>query len=184
MWCNARSVVPADEDTPFVLGYVVDSTSSNVEASVNCIPFSMSYTLSLKEWTTAYQWALEKHKTLERGHPSPHCRQYFVASSKKKEQLTAAFLKKMLNADLKWKTYDEFRKYSSEVWIVTINSEDLLSSTCTCPPFLKHKSCKHVLGLQIRLKLIQAPQEAKEVPLGQKRKRGRPKKATYALLID
>ncbi len=40
--------------------------------------------------------------------------------------------------------------------------------------FLKEYMCKHVLGIAIRLKVFQVCLEAKNIPIGQKRKRGRP----------
>ena len=55
---------------------------------------------------------------------------------------------------------------------------------CTCPQFLERFMCKHVLGIAIRLKFTKPPPEAENVPIGRKRKRGRPKKATKALIID
>jgi hypothetical protein len=44
--------------------------------------------------------------------------------------------------------------------------------------------CKHVVGIALRLKFCRAPAEAKNIPLGQKRKPGRPAKAKKALLIQ
>ena len=44
--------------------------------------------------------------------------------------------------------------------------------------------CKHVIGLAIRLKLAKPPAAAKDVPIGQKRRRGRPSKDTKALIVD
>jgi hypothetical protein len=44
--------------------------------------------------------------------------------------------------------------------------------------------CKRVMGLAIRLKLTSPPLEAKNVPIGQKRKRGRPTKSKPALIIQ
>ena len=50
------------------------------------------------------------------------------------------------------------------------------------PQFFKRVVCKHIIGVSIRLGLTQAPLEAKSVPLGQKRKRGRPSKEKPALV--
>ena len=44
--------------------------------------------------------------------------------------------------------------------------------------------CKHVIGLAIRLKLAKPPAAAKDVLIGQQRRRGRPSKATKALKVD
>jgi len=48
------------------------------------------------------------------------------------------------------------------------------------PKYKKTFKCKHIMGVALRQKYAQAPQAA----IGQKRKRGRPKKAAKALLIE
>jgi hypothetical protein len=47
---------------------------------------------------------------------------------------------------------------------------------------MKTNLCKHSLGMEIRLSVSDPPPEAKNVPLGQKKKRGRPKLSKPALL--
>ncbi|XP_043246603.1 uncharacterized protein LOC122394085 [Amphibalanus amphitrite] len=54
--------------------------------------------------------------------------------------------------------------------------------TCTCPPYLKKSMCKHVVAAAITAGWIMVSERAKDVPLGQKRKRGRPALARPALL--
>ena len=49
---------------------------------------------------------------------------------------------------------------------------------------LKKFICKHIVGIALRLKYVKAPAASKNVPLGQKRKPGRPAKAKKALLIQ
>ena len=44
--------------------------------------------------------------------------------------------------------------------------------------------CKHIIGLAIRLKAAKPPLAVKDIPIGQKRKRGRPNKSSKALIID
>ena len=57
-------------------------------------------------------------------------------------------------------------------------------SKCNCPAFYKNYICKHVVGMAIRLKYCKPPPPAKTVPIGEKRKRGRPAKAKPALLVQ
>jgi len=64
------------------------------------------------------------------------------------------------------------------------NAEEWRKATCTCPSFLKNYICKHIIGMSIRLKYCKPPQEAKNVEIGTKRKRGRPSKAKKALLTQ
>ena len=64
------------------------------------------------------------------------------------------------------------------------NDSDWKKSKCNCPAFFKNYICKHVVGMAIRLKYCKPPPAAKTVPIGEKRKRGRPAKAKPALLVQ
>jgi uncharacterized Zn finger protein len=57
-------------------------------------------------------------------------------------------------------------------------------SKCNCPAFLKNYTCKHVVGMAIRLKYCKPPSAVETMPIGEKRKRGRPAKAKPALLVQ
>lgn len=71
-------------------------------------------------------------------------------------------------------------------WRVSIpkNESAVEKGSCNCPAYGKNYVCKHVIGLAIRLKYISPPPEAKTIPIGQKRKRGRPTKTKPALLVQ
>ena len=73
-------------------------------------------------------------------------------------------------------TFDQFKKRAFALLIVTLpNSDDMsakwIEGKCTCPSFLKQYMCKHLIGLSIRLKYVKPPPAAKDVPIGEKRKR-------------
>ena len=40
-------------------------------------------------------------------------------------------------------------------------------ATFNCPGFLKKYTCKHIVGIALRLKYCKAPPEAKNMPIGQ-----------------
>jgi len=63
-----------------------------------------------------------------------------------------------------------------------MNGDDWGSSTCTSTCYWKEYMCKQILGLAIRMNKFTVVPAAKTVPIGQKRKRGRPAKARKALL--
>jgi len=68
------------------------------------------------------------------------------------------------------------------MWIVQMPIDDWENATCTCPMFSKNYICKHTLGIAIQLKKFAVVvEEAKSVPIGEKRKRGRPKLAKALL---
>jgi len=149
---------------------------------INAVPFAVTPPVSLALWTSAYQWAKSKTTILQAPHPENGCRQYHAASSTLKDLLTVNLLVNFYAANLNWSSFDEYKYFSTIIWIIVINENDLNKSTCTCPPFLKRG--KHCLGMKIRLKKVEVPGEAKEVPIVRKRKRGRPKKAKRAFIID
>ena len=44
--------------------------------------------------------------------------------------------------------------------------------------------CRHIIGIAARYRLVEIPEKAKNVSLGERRKRGRPKKARAALMYQ
>jgi uncharacterized Zn finger protein len=64
------------------------------------------------------------------------------------------------------------------------NLSDWKKSKCNCPAFFKNYICKHVVGMAIRLKHCKPSAAAKTVPIGDKRKKGRPAKVKRALLVQ
>lgn len=81
-------------------------------------------------------------------------------------------------------TFDEYKKQSVAFQKTTLPNFDWQKGSCDCPEFFTRYVCKHVLGLAIRLKLTTPPLEAKIIPIGQKRKRGRPTKSKPALIYQ
>lgn len=81
------------------------------------------------------------------------------------------------------KSLEDFKKYAFAFYTVEMPSNDWRKGTCTCPSFYKKFICKHLVGMAMRYKLVEPPLAAKTVPLGQKRKRGRPRKAKHALIV-
>ena len=81
-------------------------------------------------------------------------------------------------------TFDYFTKSRFSMWCVTdeSNKSDVHRMWCTCPSWLKKKLCKHVIALSATLRIIEIPEVARRVPIGQKRKRGRPSLAAPALV--
>ena len=81
-------------------------------------------------------------------------------------------------------TFNQFKK-SFDIWCLEIEHDlSWRKAKCNCPAFLKNYICKHVVGMGIRLKHCKPPFAAKTVPIGEKRKRGRPAKVKMALLVQ
>ena len=56
------------------------------------------------------------------------------------------------------------------------NDSHWKTSKCNYPYMLTNYVCKHVVGMAVRLKCYKPPPPAETVPIGEKRKRGRPSK--------
>lgn len=85
----------------------------------------------------------------------------------------------------KLRTFDSYRDAFRVVQIMR-HPENYRASTCTCSTFLKEYLCRHVLGVAIRMKILDVPTKIKETctAIGAKPKRGRPKKVSKALVRE
>lgn len=84
----------------------------------------------------------------------------------------------------KWKQFDDFKRSLDIVhtkFAYPVTCDNWVHGICDCSDGFKKYLCEHMVGIALRLKVISAPAEAKTIPLGQKRKRGRPAKAKQAL---
>ena len=135
-------------------------------------------TIELSDWTKAYHWAKNSDKVTWK--EIDGINEYYCPAGEK-EALQEEEICRVVKR--KWNTMGQFTRRAFSVWIVRV-PENWLDSNCTCASFQKQFKCKHVIGLAIRTKKVKPPPAAKQVPLGQKRKRGRPAKSKKALLIQ
>ncbi|CAF1234572.1 unnamed protein product [Didymodactylos carnosus] len=148
-------------------------------SSINAKVFATEPTISLSLWTSSYQWAkLSKDVICV---SNDFSKTYYIPA-RDLQSITKADLDKYKNK--KWTTFNQFKK-SFDIWCMELeNDSDWKKSKCNCPAFFKNYICKHVVGMAIRLKYCKPPPAAKTVPIGEKRKRGRPAKAKPALLVQ
>ncbi|CAH2085242.1 unnamed protein product [Euphydryas editha] len=137
--------------------------------------FSNSPSIELKDWTAGYQWAKSGRKVV-----------VLKADSMKKTYLIASSGESTVQFGQDWSSFDEYKQVAFAYWTVElpINKDQWKTGECNCPQFFKDYICKHVIGLAIRLKYVTPPAEAKNIPIGIKRKRGRPAKARPALIVQ
>ena len=84
---------------------------------------------------------------------------------------------------LRWNTYEQFKKRAFNVWKITFFKEKAWQDgVYDCSTFFKNYICKHVVGISIRTGLCKAPAAAKNGPIGEKWKCGRPIMAKKALI--
>jgi len=142
--------------------------------------FMTSISVELNQWTTGYQYA--KSNVNISTAICDYSIKYFCPSNEE-SHATEDTISTVL--EMHWNTFDQFKRRAFKVWIVELpkDKEKWINGSCTCPAFLKKFICKHIIGLAIRLKSVKPPPAAKQIPIGEKRKRGRPKLATSALLV-
>lgn len=141
--------------------------------------FSISTTIPTSEWTKGYHWVRQNFQMNKKSEGIIN--KYYIPSEGE-EKFSQEDIRNV--EQMKYTTFETFRKRAFKVWIVEIKDNDWEKGVCSCPRFLKFFICKHLIGVAIRVKLTKPPAEAKNVPIGQKRKRGRPKLATKALIVD
>lgn len=92
------------------------------------------------------------------------------------------------NDSLMWQSFNNFRRmYFSKCttsFMTPFNKTTWDQGICNCSDFFKLNVCQHVVGIALRMKFAEAPPEAKTIPIGQKRKRGRPALAKSAFVIQ
>ena len=76
-------------------------------------------------------------------------------------------------------TFDEYKRMRQSCYILEEREGDLF---CDCYLGMKGKLCKHGTGLLYRTGKLEVTSEVRSVKLGQKRKRGRPKKLRHCLV--
>lgn len=148
------------------------------EYANNLKEFKTVTTFTLELWTEGYQWARMKKEIIcfDKDNTIEYC-----IPSGEQCQLLDCDINKVKS--MKWKTFQQFKETAFTVWFVTLpkDKSQWTKGTCNCPSFFKKYMCKHIVGLAIRSKVCTPPVEAKNVRIGEKRKRGRPAKASRAL---
>lgn len=128
--------------------------------------------IDLKTWTAGYQFARSNISAV---------------SSHDDNRITYTFSAADVRVNNPWQSFEDYRHslvIVKTVFIDPITEENWMSAECDCGIFLKNYMCEHIIGIALRLKRTFAPPEAKTVPIGQKRKRGRPAKCKPALIIQ
>ena len=66
---------------------------------------------------------------------------------------------------LKFKSFNHFVQVSLGLWLIEIDLITPSNFKCSYPKSYKEYICKHLLGILIRLKLLDCPLQAKSVPM-------------------
>lgn len=154
-----------------VIFNMIRQWSIEYESNLNSINHGDS-SIELEDWTYAYNFARSNTK---------------ITSSRHGNRITYSI---PLNTDYNDGTVDSwsvfnFFKQSLNLLKTTfktpVNADNWRNGECDCADFFKKFICVLVIGIALRLKYVNTPVEAKTIPIGQERKRGRPAKAKPAL---
>ena len=152
-------------------------------ANINAKIYAHTPIYSLEDQTNAYHWLLKKKQVHVKTQTA--LKLNFVSSSSTRN-ITKEDVENFMRAraELNWDDLDSLFESESSIWCIVLDESDWTSGKCSCSYFSKHYKCKHLLGLSYRKKLPGASisEAAKQIPLGQKRKRGAPTKAKGALV--
>ena len=105
--------------------------------------------------------------------PSSKCTNH----DKSLKELTSARMKSRFDISNE-KHFDDYVKARSSCYLVEQDGNDFY---CDCYEGMKARYCKHSVGLMYKTELLEVSSEVRSKPLGQKRKRGRPKKLPACL---
>lgn len=112
---------------------------------------------------------------------------YVFAGDDNMDKITIDDVQKMRNYK-NFKTFDEFIAHIFSIHTMVFeNVADWHKGKCSCPAYSKHNICKHILCIAYRTSVLPPPDhliKQVETPAPKKNPRGRPKKATKALLTD
>lgn len=134
--------------------------------------------IQLGVWTSAYTWAKSNIpiQTIQNDQQIA----YIMPTNSKNTDV--------IDENKSWISFDEFKSknfaYVRVEFPKPYTKDNWLEGKCTCAQFMKNFICMHVLGVSLRMKFITAPDAARNLPLGQKRKRGRPDLAKTALVYQ
>lgn len=110
---------------------------------------------------------------------------FFVFAGSDENQITQDDVEEFRKHE--YDSFDDFKAKAFAIHQITFptNPDEWKNSTCTCPMFYLKYMCKHIVAMAYRLEIIKkpTPPSKADMPLERKRK-GRPPKATPALVID
>lgn len=153
-----------------VLCDMIKNWSLGYESGVN--EYHTTPNIELKMWTTAYSLAKQNIEM-------------FV--DKSHENITY-YLNSPAVSYTTYKTFDDFKRNHFSIVCVKFPAPytrgNWHKGICSCRNYFKLYMCEHILCISLRSKYVSSPEEAKCVPIGQKRKRGRPALAKAALVFQ
>ena len=82
-----------------------------------------------------------------------------------------------------WKNFKVYKSQIRSIHYIEFNKQNWLKSICNCTFWSKNLFCQHVIGLAVYKNKAQYKEVHMQIPIGQNRKRGQPKKRHLHLII-
>ena len=103
--------------------------------------------------------------------------------SQRTTKLSSRDCKKYFNRldDQSWASFDEYADHIDKIHYVKYDKKAWTRSICSCEHWAKNYFCHHVIGLAETKAKVQYTDVHRQIPIGQNRKRGQPKKTKGAL---
>lgn len=126
-------------------------------------------------WQAGLNWALSEKKV----EVDKKKQAYYVPAGEGHDISKQAFVKYIKH---KWTDFDNFIENKYSIWTIIIptDNNEFNQATCSCPKFLKEYSCKHILGMGLRLQKVNLPHNVQRVE-NRRCFPGRPRHARPAL---
>lgn len=161
------------------------SSDRNPVNNVNLIEYKSTPELDFDTIQKAYHWSLISRPVIST--KIDNKRYFFIQSSSYTGQsfdssICKNFFKSIKN--LSWTSFDGYYSSFNSIYFIDFDNDDWKKSRCSCPFWSKNFICKHVVGISERLNLYEFPLNVKVIPIGQKRKRGRPKNTLECLELQ
>jgi len=112
--------------------------------------------------------------------------QPYTAASGSESKLSSRTVSKYFNIvdELKWDTFDDYVSHVHTINYVSFVKQDWITSVCSCVFLAKNYYCHHIIGLAVHKGKAAYLDIHKQIPIGQSRPRGQPKKTTSALVYQ
>ena len=110
-------------------------------------------------------------------------RDLYCISSGLEKHLSVRLVTKYFNIvdEKNWSSFDEYAQNIQSINFIQWKSKEWIKSQCSCEWWAKNYCCHHVIGLAVYKNKAKYLDIHMEIPIGQCRKKGQPKKTISAL---
>lgn len=141
--------------------------------------FKLFVALNDQAWKEGIEWAKSGKSVITEADASNKMDHYFVPTG---DAMVVSSESVDVYKALAYDSFDDFYTKHFKLWRVSMSRDrnHFDETTCTCPVFFKMYTCKHMIGMGLRMKHLDIPAAINLVG-GRRRRKGRPLKIGPAL---